>query len=302
MWLGLAFLSAFLLGCYDTNKKMSLNKNAVIPVLFFNTLISSIIFLPFVILSYAKPELLENSLFFVPKASLHTHFLIFIKAIIVLSSWHFAYFATKHLPLTITGPIKATQPVMTLMGALLIFGERLNTYQWIGVTLAITSIYLLSLSGKREGIDFKKNKWILFMILSAITGSMSGLYDKHLMRSLDPMTVQTWYNFYQCILMTFVLLVLWYPTRKKTTPFTWRWNIIFISVFLVMADFVYFYALSLPGSMISIISMVRRSNVLVTFAAGAIFFKEKNLKSKAFDLLLVLIGMIFLYIGTRYGG
>lgn len=302
MWLGLAFLSAFLLGCYDTNKKMSLNKNAVIPVLFFNTLISSIIFLPFVILSYAKPELLENTLFFVPKASLHTHFLIFIKAIIVLSSWHFAYFATKHLPLTITGPIKATQPVMTLMGALLIFGERLNTYQWIGVTLAITSIYLLSLSGKREGIDFKKNKWILFMILSAMTGSMSGLYDKHLMRSLDPMTVQTWYNFYQCILMTFVLLVLWYPTRKKTTPFTWRWNIIFISVFLVMADFVYFYALSLPGSMISIISMVRRSNVLVTFAAGAIFFKEKNLKSKAFDLLLVLIGMIFLYIGTRYGG
>ncbi|MGL4327926.1 MAG: EamA family transporter [Tannerellaceae bacterium] len=302
MWLGLAFLSAFLLGCYDTNKKMSLNKNAVIPVLFFNTLISSIIFLPFVILSYAKPELLENTLFFVPKASLHTHFLIFIKAIIVLSSWHFAYFATKHLPLTITGPIKATQPVMTLMGALLIFGERLNTYQWIGVTLAITSIYLLSLSGKREGIDFKKNKWILFMILSAITGSMSGLYDKHLMRSLDPMTVQTWYNFYQCILMTFVLLVLWYPTRKKTTPFTWRWNIIFISIFLVMADFVYFYALSLPGSMISIISMVRRSNVLVTFAAGAIFFKEKNLKSKAFDLLLVLIGMIFLYIGTRYGG
>lgn len=302
MWLGLAFLSAFLLGCYDTNKKMSLNKNAVIPVLFFNTLISSIIFLPFVILSYAKPELLENTLFFVPKASLHTHFLIFIKAIIVLSSWHFAYFATKHLPLTITGPIKATQPIMTLMGALLIFGERLNTYQWIGVTLAITSIYLLSLSGKREGIDFKKNKWILFMILSAITGSMSGLYDKHLMRSLDPMTVQTWYNFYQCILMTFVLLVLWYPTRKKTTPFTWRWNIIFISVFLVMADFVYFYALSLPGSMISIISMVRRSNVLVTFAAGAIFFKEKNLKSKAFDLLLVLIGMIFLYIGTRYGG
>ncbi|MGL4494126.1 MAG: EamA family transporter, partial [Tannerellaceae bacterium] len=291
MWLGLAFLSAFLLGCYDTNKKMSLNKNAVIPVLFFNTLISSIIFLPFVILSYAKPELLENTLFFVPKASLHTHFLIFIKAIIVLSSWHFAYFATKHLPLTITGPIKATQPVMTLMGALLIFGERLNTYQWIGVTLAITSIYLLSLSGKREGIDFKKNKWILFMILSAITGSMSGLYDKHLMRSLDPMTVQTWYNFYQCILMTFVLLVLWYPTCKKTTPFTWRWNIIFISIFLVMADFVYFYALSLPGSMISIISMVRRSNVLVTFAAGAIFFKEKNLKSKAFDLLLVLIGM-----------
>ena len=50
MWLALAFLSAFLLGCYEVNKKMSLNGNAVIPVLFFNTLISSLIFVPFILL------------------------------------------------------------------------------------------------------------------------------------------------------------------------------------------------------------------------------------------------------------
>ena len=52
MWLALAFLSAFLLGCYEVNKKMSLNGNAVIPVLFFNTLISSLIFVPFILLSF----------------------------------------------------------------------------------------------------------------------------------------------------------------------------------------------------------------------------------------------------------
>lgn len=45
--------------------------------------------------------------------------------------------------------------------------------------------------------------------------------------------------------------------------------------------------------------MVRRSNVLVTFLAGAIFFHEKNLKNKAIDLFLVLLGMIFLYLGTK---
>ena len=27
--------------------------------------------------------------------------------------------------------------------------------------------------------------------------------------------------------------------------------------------------------------------------------KEKNIKSKAFDLLLILIGMVFLYLGSR---
>ncbi len=298
MWVGLAFISAFLLGCYDVNKKMSLNENAVIPVLFFNTLISSLIFVPFIVLSYST-SMLEGTMFYVPFATVEQHIAVFLKAVIVLSSWLFGYFAIKNLPLTITGPIKATQPVLTLLGAMLIFGERLNIYQWIGVLLSIASFYLLSASGKKEGIHFTNNKWIFFMVLSAMLGALSGLYDKHLMRSLDVMTVQVWFNVYQCFIMAFILLLLWYPRRKKSTPFEWRWNIIFISVFLVLADWIYFYALSFPDSMISIVAMIRRSNVLVTFAAGALFFHEKNLKSKAMDLFLVLLGMIFLYIGTR---
>ena len=189
--------------------------------------------------------------------------------------------------------------VLTLVGALVIFGERLNLYQWIGVAFAVASFYLLSVSGKKEGIRFTHNKWIYFTVLSVMLGALSGLYDKYLMGSLDVMTVQVWFNVYQCAIMLAILLFLWYPRRKHTTPFTWRWNIIFISVFLCIADWVYFYALSDPDSMISIVSMIRRSNVLVTFAAGALFFHEKNLKNKAIDLLLVLIGMIFLYLGTR---
>ena len=73
----------------------------------------------------------------------------------MLSSWTFGYFGMKHLPLTIVGPINATRPVMTLVGALLIFGERLNVYQWIGVLMAIISFFMLSRSGKKEGIDFQ---------------------------------------------------------------------------------------------------------------------------------------------------
>lgn len=299
MWLGLAFLSAFLLGCYDVNKKLSLNGNAVIPVLFFNTLICSLIFLPFVVVSAVSPEVVKGTIFFVPPAPWQIHGYILLKAVIVLASWHFAYFATKHLPLTITGPINATRPVMTLVGAMLIFQERLNVYQWIGVLLAITSFFMLSSSGKKEGIHFAHNKWIFFMVLAAVTGSISGLYDKYLMKFIEPMVVQAWYNFYQCALMVFVVAILWYPTRQRTTPFRWRWNIILISIFLSVADFVYFYALSYPDSMISIVSMVRRSSVLVTFAAGALFFHEKNLKNKAVDLFLVLLGMIFLYLGSK---
>lgn len=72
-----------------------------------------------------------------------------------------------------------------------------------------------------------------------------------------------------------------------------------ISVFLSIADFAYFYALSYSDSMISIVSMVRRGSVLVSFLFGAFVLHESNLKNKLVDLSLILIGMIFLYLGTK---
>ncbi|EJW96453.1 permease [gut metagenome] len=300
MWILLAFLSATLLGFYDVFKKMSLKDNAVLPVLFLNTVFSSLIFLPFILISAFAPSWLsQQELLFVPVSGWEVHRFILLKSFIVLSSWIFGYFAMKHLPLTIVGPINATRPVMVLVGAMLFFGERLNLYQWVGVLLAILSLFLLSRSGKKEGIDFKRNKWIFFLVLAAVAGAVSGLYDKYLMKQLPPMLVQSWYNVYQVFIMCPVLLLLWWPLRKSTTPFRWNWAIPLISLFLCAADFAYFYALSYDDSMISIVSMVRRGSVLVSFLFGAWVFREKNLKSKAIDLLLVLIGMIFLYLGTK---
>lgn len=300
MWILLAFLSATLLGFYDVFKRKSLKDNAVLPVLFLNTVFSSLIFLPFILISAFAPSWLsQQEMLFVPVSGWEVHRFILLKSFIVLSSWIFGYFAMKHLPLTIVGPINATRPVMVLVGAMLFFGERLNLYQWVGVLLAILSLFLLSRSGKKEGIDFKRNKWIFFLVLAAVAGAVSGLYDKYLMKQLPPMLVQSWYNVYQVFIMCPVLLLLWWPLRKSTTPFRWNWAIPLISLFLCAADFAYFYALSYDDSMISIVSMVRRGSVLVSFLFGAWVFREKNLKSKAIDLLLVLIGMIFLYLGTK---
>lgn len=306
MWLLLAFTSAVLLGFYDVFKKRSLDGNAVIPVLFLNTLFSSLIFLPFILFSLSGTSVLEGGIFYVPQAGWEVHKYVLLKSFIVLSSWTFGYFGMKHLPITIVGPINATRPVMVLVGALLVFGERLNLYQWIGVLLAVLSFFMLSKSGKKEGIDFKHDKYIYFVVLASVLGVVSGLYDKYLMAplseggiGLDRMIVQSWYNIYQLFMMGAVMMFLWYPKRKTTTAFHWDWCIILISIFLSAADFVYFYALSLDGAMISIVSMIRRGSVVVSFLCGAMFFREKNLKSKAVDLILVLIGMIFLYLGSK---
>lgn len=306
MWLLLAFLSAALLGFYDVFKKQSLKDNAVIPVLFLNTLFCSVIFLPFIVLSAWRPEVLEGTVFYVPDAGWEVHRYVVLKSVIVLSSWVLGYFGMKNLPITIVGPINATRPVMVLVGALAVFGERLNLYQWIGVLMAVLSFFMLSRSGKKEGIDFKHNKWIYCVVTAAVLGAVSGLYDKYLMApvgqgglGLDRMLVQSWYNIYQLVMMGGVLMLLWWPKRHSSTPFHWHGCILLISVFLSAADFVYFYALSLDGAMISIVSMVRRGSVIVSFLFGAMVFREKNLRSKAVDLALVLVGMIFLYLGSR---
>ena len=292
MWLLLAFLSAALLGFYDASKKAALKDNAVLPVLLLNTLFSTIIFSPYLISGMAGNTGLTAD-------ALKAHTLVVLKAAIVLSSWIAGYFGMKHIPITIVGPLNATRPVLVLVGAMLIFGERLNWSQWTGVTLSIASIYLMSRSSKKENIDFASNKWMIFVAIGVIMGAVSGLYDKFIMRHLDPIFVQSWFNFYQLIMMGAVCMIAWYPTRKQTTPFRWSWAIPLISIFVSAADFAYYNALSRPESMISVVSLIRRGSVLISFACGALIFKERNLKAKALDLILILLGMIFVYLGSR---
>lgn len=305
MWLSLAFLSAALLGCYDVFKKHSLRDNAVIPVLLLNTVFCSLFFLPF-ILGSSCGWISEGSQWFVPTGNIMMHGLILLKAVIVLSSWILGYIGIKHLPITIVGPINATRPVMVLLGALFVFGERLNAWQWAGVLVALLSFYLLSRSGRREGINFAHNRWIYCVVFAAILGAVSGLFDKYLLspfsqggEGLDRMAVQGWYNLYQCGMMWMVFFSMWYPMRRRTTPFKWKHSIVLISVFLTMADFMYFYALSMPDALVSVVSMIRRGSVVVSFVFGAWLFREKNLRAKAFDLLLVLLSMVLLWWGTR---
>jgi len=298
MWLTLAFLSAALLGLYDVAKKQALTANAVLPVLWFNTLISTLLFLPMIVAAEGGFGWFDGTLFESVPGDWWAHLLVLCKSAIVLSSWLCCYFGLKHLPLTIVGPINATRPVLVLMGALLLFGERLNGYQWTGVLLALLSLFLLSRAGRKEGVRFAHNRWIWLIALSALTGAMSGLYDKFIMQRLDPIFVQSWYNLYQLGMMSLMCGLIWWPKRHATTPFHWSWAIPLISIFLSLADLAYLYALSDEGAMISVVSMVRRSSVVVSFGCGALLFREKNLKAKALDLLFILVGMIFLYLGS----
>ena len=298
MWVGVAFLSALMLGLYDVAKKRSLMGNAVVAVLWFNTLISTLIFLPVVFDSEFSLGILENTALSYESETPFSHLLVAIKAVITLSSWLCGYYAMKHLPLSIVGPVNATRPVVVLIGAVLLFGERLNGWQWSGVLLTIASLYLLSLSSKKENVRFS-SRHAVAMFAAMLLGAVSGLFDKYIIseHSLDPMFVQSWFSIYQLAIMSLLLLLIWYP-RRDIDKFHWSWAIPLISIFVSMADFCYYHAIDMEGSMIAIISMIRRFSVVVSFICAALIFGEKNLRSKALDIVLILVGMILLAIGS----
>ncbi len=294
MWIIFALVSALCLGFYDVFKKLSVKGNNVAVVLMLNTLFQTILMSPVLV-----GQLMHG---ITGLGGTHGHILILIKAIIVLSSWLLGYFAIKHLPLTIQGPINASRPVLVLLGALLIFGETLNLLQWCGILLGFTSLYLITRIGSREGFSLRHSRWLWMAVGATILGAVSALYDKYLLQFYRPLDVQAWYSLYQCIIMTATLLIMnkWVPSMQAASgKFHWTWAIPFISLFLTVADLAYFYSLSLPCSMISIVSMVRRGSVIVPFIYGVMILHERNVRAKAIDLGVLLVSLLLLVLGSR---
>jgi transporter family protein len=297
MWILLAVTSALCLGFYDIFKKLSVNGNNVLVVLLLNTLFSSLLMSPVIISDFAA----GNVGLMGADGSLTGHVHIIIKAFIVLSSWLLGYFSIKHLPLTIAGPINASRPVIVLVGAIAIYGECLNAWQWGGVALGFFSLFFISRIGMKEGVSLKGSRWVWLSIGAAIMGAVSALYDKWLLKRYEPLEVQAWYSVYQFVIMGVAIALIERYNRSRggqSTPFQWRWTILFISLFLTIADIAYFYALSLPGSMIAIVSMIRRGSVIVSFFYGVIALREKHVKAKLVDLCVLLVALVLLVVGS----
>ena len=292
MWIILALVSALCLGFYDIFKKLSVRGNDVLTVLMLNTVFGALFMSPFLLGGIA-----EGNYGFGNEVAGHLQ--ILLKSVIVLGSWLLGYFAIKHLPLTVQGPINASRPVLVLVGALLIFGERLNRVQWIGIMLGFTSLFLISRIGGKEGFSIKHSKWIWMSIGATMLGAVSALYDKYLLRSYEPLEVQAWYSLYQCMIMVTVISILRSRSAKGSDEFQWRWTIPCIALFLTVADIAYFYSLSLDGSMVAIVSMIRRGSVIVSFVYGVIALHEKNIKPKLVDLSILLVSLGFLVVGSQ---
>lgn len=301
MWVILSLTSAFLLGFYDIFKKKSVTANAIAPVLFFSTMVSALIFIPIILISRYEPSLFSSGFltnFYVEPIPLKSHLLIMGKTAMVLCSWMFSYSAMKNLPITVVGPVNQLRPAISLILLLIVFQEHLTANQWIGVVLAIVSFYLMNRSGKKEGIQFKSNKWVIMLLASALIVAISGIYDKYLLskQQISPVTVQSWYTIYQFVLMFVFVLCIWWRHRGEH-PFQWRWSIVVMAVFVSVADCIYLAGLDQEAAVIVLIPLILNGvRLVISFTYGALCFKEKNIRSKIIPLLMVLSALVFMCI------
>ena len=282
MWLWMSVCSALLLGIYDVSKKQALRRNGVYWILLSATAFTAVFLSPF--LSHG---------------SLSDHLSLVLKAVLVSTSWVSGLFALQHLPLTTVSTIKASRPMFVVIFSIILFGERLNLLQWLGVAIVMTALFL-STRSKRHDTDQKTTaKGMTAMIISVLSGSASALYDKYILQHLQPLFVQSWTNIYITVLLGIVILIQYLADREHFKPFVWDWRIPLIAILITASDMLYFYSVKDPDALLSVISMIRRSSVIITFLFGALLFKEGHVKDKALDMVLMMVGIALLLFGTQ---
>lgn len=296
-WIVASLVSAFFLGCYDLFTKHAVRDNAVLPVLFFANVCSASVWLLLMSLSAFAPSALPEAL--IPTSlTLVQHGQLLLKSAIVAASWICSYFAVKHLPVSIAAPIRATGPVWTLIGALIVLRERPSALELLGIATTLGSFVALSFAGRLEGIHFHRDKWVGWLLAGTLFGAVSGLYDKYLLghAGFTASTVQAWFSIYLALLFL-PLAVGWKLRWWPRHTFEWRWSVPMVSLALLVCDFIYFTALRDPDALVALVASLRRGSILVAFAGGLLFFGEINGRQKLPAVMGVLLGIVLTIVG-----
>lgn len=279
-------LSALALGVYDICRKHAVKENSVLPVLFFSCL-SGFIF-------YTGMSFFKGNLGGVFSPPLFSHYIyVLLKSIIVGASWVLGFYAMRELPITLAAPIRASAPLWTFLGSLLLYGEVPTPVQGLAMLIIFAGYYAFSILGKMEGFTLR-HKGILLIIGATLLGAGAALFDKYLLNILKIDRNFLQFHFAMDLVFLTGICLAARQLFSKGIPFQWRWSIPATGILLIIADALYFYAVSLPEIHISILSLVRRSSCVVAFLAGATLFRDTNVKKKLLALLAILLGLALL--------
>lgn len=299
MWIWLALISAVLLGFYDIAKKYALKRNGIYFVILAATGFTTLFLCPFL---SAGP--------------VTYHIKIAIKALIVTVTWLSGMEALRLLPITTVSTFKASRPMFVVLFSIIIFGERLNVWHWLGVAVVAVALWLLGAASGREGFRFGSGRGFWALIISMATGVASALWDKYIIKGFVfdgplspvyaalpaelqvPLFLQSWTNLYITIILAVIVQVKALHEGRARERFKWDWTLLVIALLITLSDALYFMSISQEGSLLSVISLVRRFSIVVTFVVGAIMFREQKIKGKSIALALMIAGILLLMAGS----
>lgn len=291
-WIALGLLAGLILGTYDFLTKLALKEKNVLEVVFWCSVLGALIWAPF----FYAPDSWSNALHSAALAPQHLSFeqqmAVLPKSIMMVMTWILSYYSVKHLPLSISAGVRASGPLWTALGAVLLLSERLSWWQWLGLAVSMGSYYLFSLIGQKEGISFKRNLWVLSMVAATLLSSANALYDKYILATLhmDLAAVQA-YSALQRGAIALLLLPWIFRGMEAISLLTRNWAIPAIAFAYVLAEYIYLAAVQIDGAQISVISVLRRTNLIMVFALSAIFFNERFIRQKIIAISGVLIGI-----------
>ena len=277
-----------MLGLYDFNKKHALSNNRVMPVLFFSSLVGLV---ALTLVQLCTGHLAEYFL-----CGWKAWALVFLKALIVASSWTAGFYALHDLPISLAVPVLGTSPLGAAIGGVIFFGEYPSWVQVLGMFIVFFGLWRFTGIGQSEGFSWKgRNMLLLFS--ATLLASASGIYDRYLLKvlGLDVNLVQ--YQFYVslCIILScFWLAQPHVAFLREQNPFQWKWSIFAIGICLLFTDWLYFCAVADPAAQLGVLSVLRRTSVIFSFLCGAFYFHEKDIRTKAVALFIVLVGVFLL--------
>ena len=299
MWIWLALISAVMLGFYDVAKKYALKRNGIYFVILAATAFSTLFLCPFLSAGPAA-----------------YHIKIAIKALIVTMTWLSGMEALRLLPITTVSTFKASRPMFVVLFSIIIFGERLNVWHWLGVAAVAVALWLLGAASGKEGFRFGSGRGFWALVISMATGVASALWDKYIIKSFVfdgplspvyaalpaelqvPLFLQAWTNLYITAILAVIVAIKAIREGSAREHFRWDWALLAIAVLITLSDAVYFLAISQEGSLLSVIALVRRFSIVVTFVVGAIIFREGKIKGKSVALAFMIAGILLLMFGS----
>lgn len=277
-WIILVIIYGLLKGSREIFKKNAMEKNSVIEVLFFYTLIGFVMLLP------ETPKVLGINKLMLPW--------VFVKSFVIFVAWILGFKAVKELPVSLYGILDLSRVLLAYILGMLVLHETLSTGQLIGMPLVVAGLLGLKfLKTKKTQKENVNPKFVIYTLTSCALNAVSGLLDKILMtKDMTSGELQYWFMLFNVLLYGIYMLVKREkPNMKALVKNYW---VYILSISFIIGDRCLFIANADPASKITVMTLLKQSSCFVTIFAGKFVYNEKNIGKKVICAAVILAGII----------